>query len=65
VNRSAKYVTAIVVVHLLVNIAHGLAHRDLRVGLPPSGSVFLIVVVIIFPLEELSPALSRRSGPQI
>src|SRR5215472_4971926 len=53
VSRSAKYVTAIVVAHLLVNIAHGLAHRELRVGLPPSGSVFVIVVVLILPLVAM------------
>lgn len=53
-NRSAKYVTAIVVVHLLVNIAHGLAHRELHVGLPPSGSVFVIVVVLISPLIAMT-----------
>jgi hypothetical protein len=40
VNRSAKYATAIVVAHLLVNIVHGLAHRELRVGLAPLASIF-------------------------
>ena len=30
-SRAAKYATAIVVAHLLVNIAHGLAHRELHV----------------------------------
>jgi hypothetical protein len=50
VNRSAKYVTAIVVAHLLVNIAHGLGHRELRVGLDPRASIFVIVVVLICPL---------------
>jgi len=50
VNRSAKCTTAIVVAHLLVNIAHGLAHRELRVGLAPSGLIFVIVVVLIAPL---------------
>lgn len=49
-NRSAKYATAIVVAHLLVNIVHGLAHRELRVGLAPPASIFVIVVVLIFPL---------------
>jgi hypothetical protein len=49
-NRSAKYVTAIVVAHLLVNIVHGLAHRELRVGLAPLASIFVIVVVLVFPL---------------
>jgi hypothetical protein len=50
VNRSAKYATAIIVAHLLVNIVHGLAHRELRVGLAPPASIFVIVVVLIFPL---------------
>ena len=49
-NRSAKYATAIVVAHLLVNIVHGLAHRKLHVGLAPLGSIFVIVVVLVFPL---------------
>jgi hypothetical protein len=46
VNRSAKYTTAIVVGHLLVNIVHGLAHRELGVGLAPLDSIFVIVVVL-------------------
>ena len=40
-NRSAKYATAIVVADLLVNIVHGLAHRELRVGLAPPASIFV------------------------
>ena len=53
-NRSAKYATAIVVAHLLVNIVHGLAHRELRVGLAPLASIFVIVVVLIFPLIAMA-----------
>jgi hypothetical protein len=49
-NRSAKYVTAIAVAHLMVNIAHGLAHRELQVGLDPPASIFVIVVVLVSPL---------------
>ena len=49
-NRSAKYATAVVVAHLLANIVHGLAHRELHVGLAPLDSIFVIVVVLIFPL---------------
>ena len=49
-NRSAKYATAIVVAHLLVNLVHGLAHRELHVGLAPLDSMFVIVVVLVFPL---------------
>ena len=54
VNRSAKYVTAIVVAHLLVNIAHGLAHRELRVGLDPPASIFVTVVVLVSPLLAMA-----------
>jgi hypothetical protein len=54
VNRSAKYVTAIVVAHLLVNIAHGLAHRELRVGLHPPASIFVTVVVLVCPLLAMA-----------
>jgi len=50
VSRPAKYATAIVAAHLLVNIAHGLAHRELRVGLDPPASIFVIVVVLVSPL---------------
>lgn len=49
-NRSAKYATAIVVAHLLVNIVHGPAHHELHVGLAPLASIFVIVVVLVFPL---------------
>jgi hypothetical protein len=53
VSRAAKYATAIVVAHLLVNIAHGLAHRALRVGLAPLASIFVIVVVLVLPLVAM------------
>lgn len=49
-DRRATYVTAIVVAHLLVNIAHGLAHHELRVGLALPGTMFVILVVLIAPL---------------
>lgn len=49
-NLSTKCVTAIVVAHLLVNIAHGLAHQELHVGLAPPDLIFVIVVVLISPL---------------
>src|SRR5262249_49241965 len=64
VNRSAKYVTAIVVAHLLVNIAHGLAHRELWIGLDPPASTFLIVVALVCPLLALALAwtTNRRIG---
>jgi hypothetical protein len=50
-SRAAKYATAMVVaIHLLINVVHGIAHRELHVGLSPSGSVFVIAVVLMLPL---------------
>jgi hypothetical protein len=51
--RSATYGTAIVLAHLLVNIVHGAAHRELGVGLSPLGSIFVIVVVLVLPLVAM------------
>jgi hypothetical protein len=53
-SRSAKYSTTIVVAHLLVNIVHGLAHRELHVGLAPLASIFVIMVVLISPLIAMA-----------
>jgi hypothetical protein len=60
----AKYATAIVAAHLLVNIAHGLAHRELQIGLDPPASMFVIVVVLVCPLLALALVWStkRRFG---
>jgi hypothetical protein len=60
VNGSAKYVTVIVVAHFLVNIAHGLAHRELGVGLTPPGSMFVIVVVLLSPLLAMALVWTTR-----
>ena len=54
VSRPAKYATAIVAAHLLVNIAHGLAHRELQVGLDPRAAIFVIVVVLVCPLLAMA-----------
>ena len=62
-SRPAKYTTAIVLAHVLVNISHGLAHRDLRVGLQHSGSVFVIVVVLILPLVEMVLVWTAKKRP--
>jgi cytochrome bd-type quinol oxidase subunit 2 len=64
VSRPAKYATAIVAAHLLVNIGHGLAHRELQVGLDPPASMFVIVVVVVCPLLTLALVWStkRRLG---
>ena len=54
-SRAAKYATAIVVaIHLLINVVHGVAHRELHVGLSPSGSIFVISVVLTLPLVAMA-----------
>jgi hypothetical protein len=54
-SRAAKYATATVVAtHLLINVVHGVAHREQHVGLAPSGSVFVITVVLILPLVAMA-----------
>ena len=54
VNRANKYVTVLVVAHLLINIVHGAAHRELHVTLPPAGMLFVIVVILLGPLLALA-----------
>ena len=63
-SRAASYTTAIVVAHLLVNIAHGLAHHQLRVGLDPPASIFVTVVVLVGPLVAMALvwATKKRIG---
>ena len=53
-NRVNKYVTVLVVAHLLINIVHGAAHRELHVTLPPAGMLFVIVVILLCPLLALA-----------
>src|SRR5215472_9050030 len=62
-SRAAKYTTAIVVAHLLVNVVHGVAHRELHVELSPSGSVFVVVVVIILPLVAMALVCAAQKRP--
>jgi len=64
VSRAAKYTTAIVLAHLLVNVVHGVAHRELHVGLSPSGSVIVVAVVLILPLVAMALvcAAQKRLG---
>ena len=61
--RHRQYVTAIVVAHLLVNIAHGLAHRELRVGLDPPASIFVTVVVLLCPLLAMALVWTAKKQP--
>jgi hypothetical protein len=60
INRPAQYVTLIVAIHLLITMAHGIAHRELQIGLPPAGNVFVGLVIVIAPLIAARLAWSRR-----
>ncbi|HEY7097605.1 MAG TPA: hypothetical protein VH437_12830 [Terriglobales bacterium] len=61
VNRSALYATAtIVLIHLLVNFAHGWAHRQLEIGLTTFQSAFVIIVVLALPLLALQMVWAAR-----
>jgi hypothetical protein len=58
-NKPAQYATLIVIVHLLVTLAHGLAHRKLQIGLPPAGNVFVGLVIVVAPLIAAGLTWSR------
>ena len=49
-NRAPRYVILLVLVHLLITLAHGAAHRDLQIGLTSSGNVFVGLVIVFAPL---------------
>ncbi len=49
-NRAVKYGTALVLAHLMVNIIHGTAHRELGVELGPAAMLFVIGVILLSPL---------------
>lgn len=51
--RAARYGTAIVLVHLAVNILHGAAHRELQIGLSSAETLFVVVVILAGPLVAL------------
>jgi hypothetical protein len=54
VNRPAIYTTLIVLAHLLINVAHGAAHRELQVGLTSFQSAFVLLVILLAPLIALT-----------
>jgi hypothetical protein len=51
--RAIKCGTAIVLVHLLVNIIHGTAHLKLRIWLRPGVLLFVIAIILICPLVAM------------
>jgi hypothetical protein len=53
-----KWLAAIVLTHLAVNLAHGQAHTGARVEITPAMTAFVVIVILIGPLAGL--ALSWR-----
>jgi len=47
---AARYGTAIVLAHLLVNMVHGAAHQKLQIGLSPAETLFVMAVILVGPL---------------
>jgi hypothetical protein len=45
--------TAVVLVHLAINIAHGSAHTGAQIPLPLAGSLFVYIVILAGPLVGL------------
>ena len=50
----AVYGTVIVIAHLLVNLAHGMAHSRLHIGLSPAGTLFVGGVILVCPFLAMA-----------
>jgi hypothetical protein len=63
--RSALVIFAIgiVLIHLALNIVHGLAHGRLGIGLNTFQNIFVVVVIIVAPLVAAAMILRGRLRP--
>ncbi len=52
--KTALYGTALVLIHLAVNLLHGQAHTELHIGLSAFQLLFVIGVILIGPLLALA-----------
>jgi hypothetical protein len=59
-NRPARYITFLVLLHLAITVAHGAAHRELQIGLSSSENVFVGLVVVVAPLLAMWLAWGPR-----
>ena len=50
----------IVLAHLLVNIVHGAAHRQLGIGLDPAETLFVVTVIMAGPLVAMALLWTSR-----
>jgi hypothetical protein len=63
-DRTAKFVTLVVLAHLLVSIVHGIAHGRVPVDISLAQSAFIMAVIVVCPLiaMALTWASRRRAG---
>ena len=59
-NHIARYGTAVVLAHLLITILHGIAHRDLQIGLSAAQGLFVLLVINVCPLAAMALLWSRH-----
>ena len=57
--RAARYVTAIVLFNLLINIVHGAAHLELHIGLSAAEKLFVVAVILAGPLLAMALLWTR------
>jgi hypothetical protein len=61
-----RWLAAIVILHFVVAVAHGIAHRGAEVSLTPAGLAFVIIVIQLGPLIGLALTRVRpRAGAAI
>jgi hypothetical protein len=57
------FAIGIVLIHLALNIAHGLAHGRLAIGLDTFQNIFVLVVIIVSPLVAAAMIWRGRLRP--
>ena len=57
--QAAAYGTAIVLAHLVVNLVHGAAHRELRIDLSAAETLFVALVILLGPLLAMGLLWTR------
>ena len=58
-SKAARFVTAVVLAHLAVNIVHGSAHGHLRIALEGGDLVFVLAVIFAAPMVAMALLWSR------
>ena len=51
---------ALILIHLVISIVHGMAHQGAMVALTPFGNVYVIVVITLAPLVAAALLFTRK-----